>query len=110
MSVRDQRGDEADGPTIWTVEAVRQLGMTTDIETAAAILGIGRTLAFELSKADQFPVRLLRVGRRVLVPIPDLLRLLGATPGDYDRCMIESRALCVAWGDGRATWVRSLAC
>ena len=78
MSVRDQRGEGAHGPTVWTVEAVRQLGMTTDIETAAAILGIGRTLAFELSKADQFPVRLLRLGRRVLVPIPDLLRLLGA--------------------------------
>jgi hypothetical protein len=65
-------------PQTWTPDAVRALGMTTDIETAAAILGIGRTLAFELAKKDQFPVRLLRLGRRVLVPISDLLRYLGA--------------------------------
>lgn len=65
-------------PQTWTPEAVRALGMTTDIETAAAILGIGRTLAFELAKKDQFPVRLLRLGRRVLVPVADLLRYLRA--------------------------------
>jgi len=35
-------------------------------------------LVFELAKSDQFPVRLLRLGRRVVVPIPDLLRFLGA--------------------------------
>ena len=64
--------------TIWTVERVRQLGMTTDVETAAAVIGIGRTLAYELVRTDKFPVRLLRLGRRVVVPVPDLLRLLGS--------------------------------
>lgn len=63
---------------VWTVKAVRQLGMTTDIETAAAIIGIGRTLAYELARADQFPIRLIRLGRRVVVPVPDLLKFLGA--------------------------------
>jgi len=62
----------------WTVEAIRSLGATTDVETAAAILGIGRTKAYELAKANQFPVRLLRIGRRYVVPIPALLDLLGA--------------------------------
>jgi hypothetical protein len=52
--------------------------MTTDVETAAAVIGIGRTLAYELVRTDRFPVRLLRLGRRVVVPVPDLLRLLGA--------------------------------
>ena len=32
---------------VWTVEAVRALGMTTDVTTAAAILGFGRTKAYE---------------------------------------------------------------
>src|SRR5262249_55873532 len=63
---------------VWTVKAVRQLGMTTDVETAAAIIGIGRTLAYDLVRTDQFPVRLIRLGRRVVVPVPDLLKLLGA--------------------------------
>jgi len=78
MRGRDDDRAEPAGPRIWTVEAVRQLGMTTDIDTAAAILGIGRTLAFELAKADRFPVRLVRLGRRVVVPVPELLRFLGA--------------------------------
>lgn len=52
--------------------------MTTDLETAAEIIGIGRTLAYELVKNRAFPVRLLRLGRRVVVPVPDLLRYLGS--------------------------------
>ncbi|MGC4766038.1 DNA-binding protein [Micromonospora sp. DT46] len=61
---------------VWTIEAVRELGVTTDVETAGAILGIGRTKAYELAKTNKFPVRLLRVGRRYLVPVPAILKLL----------------------------------
>jgi hypothetical protein len=60
---------------------VRALGVTTDLETAAEIMGIGRTLAYELSRSDEFPVRLLRLGRRVVVPVTDLLRYLGCPDG-----------------------------
>jgi excisionase family DNA binding protein len=62
----------------WTSEKVRGLGLTTDVETAAAILGIGRTKAYELAKAGDFPVTILRVGRRYLVPTNALLALLSA--------------------------------
>jgi Helix-turn-helix domain len=62
----------------WTVDTVRQLGLTTDVATAGAILGIGRTKAYELAKNGEFPVALLRVGRRYLVPTQGLLSLLGA--------------------------------
>jgi hypothetical protein len=72
----------ASGGRNWTLEEVRRLGMTTDVETAASILGIGRTLAYELVKQEQFPVRLLRLGRRVLVPVGDLLRYLGHDPAN----------------------------
>ncbi|KAB1153320.1 helix-turn-helix domain-containing protein [Micromonospora sp. AMSO12t] len=61
---------------VWTIEAVRELGVTTDVETAGAILGIGRTKAYKLAKTNEFPVRLLRVGRRYLVPVPAILKLL----------------------------------
>jgi hypothetical protein len=63
---------------VWTPEAVRVLGMTTGIETAAAILGIGRTKAYELARAGTFPVRVLRIGRRYVVPVPAILQLLDA--------------------------------
>ncbi|MGC5054564.1 helix-turn-helix domain-containing protein [Micromonospora sp. DT48] len=61
---------------IWTIEAVRDLGVTTDVETAAAILGIGRTKAYALARTNEFPVRLLRVGRRYLVPVQAIINLL----------------------------------
>lgn len=60
----------------WTPDRVRSLGMTTDVATAAEIMGIGRTLAFDLLKRDEFPVRTIRVSRRVLVPVGDLLKML----------------------------------
>jgi hypothetical protein len=52
--------------------------MTTDIETAGAILGIGRTKAYVLAKIGRFPVRVLRIGRRYRRPDPGILTLLGA--------------------------------
>jgi len=55
---------------------VRGLGMSTDLENAAEIIGIGRTLANELARTDAFPVRLVRLGRRVVVPTADPLSCL----------------------------------
>ena len=64
--------------TTWTVQAVRELGLTTDIETAGAILGIGRSKAYALAKAGEFPVRVIRAGHSYIVPVPAILELLGA--------------------------------
>lgn len=61
----------------WSVEEVRSLGVRTDLVTAASVLGIGRTTAHELARADDFPVPVLRLGRRYVVPVAPLLRLLG---------------------------------
>jgi hypothetical protein len=57
--------------------SIVQLGPTTDIPTAARMLGFGRTLAYELAQRGEFPCRVLRVGRRYIVPTADLLVLLG---------------------------------
>ncbi len=76
---RTTRQSEANARLTWTPHRVRQLGMTTDIETAAAIIGIGRTHAFELIKSDQFPTPVLRLGRRTLIPVGALLQFLGGT-------------------------------
>jgi hypothetical protein len=79
------------GPTrqprrVWTVEEIRALGVTCDIRTAAHVLGIGRTTAFELLRAKKFPVRTLQMGRVRRVPVQELLAYVGAltekVPGD----------------------------
>ena len=64
--------------TAWTPDAIRSLGVTTDVATAGAILGIGRTKSYALAKSGQFPVPVLGVGRRYVVPTPAILVLLGA--------------------------------
>ncbi len=71
------RPAERNPAQVWTIDAVRGLGSTTDVETAGAILGIGRSKSYELAKSGEFPVRILRIGRRYLVPIPSILTLLG---------------------------------
>lgn len=52
------------------------LPAVVDLVTAARALGIGRTKAYELAQADQFPTPLLRVGNRYRARTADLLRLL----------------------------------
>lgn len=86
--------------TCWTVEAVRALGLTTDIETAGQILGIGRTKAYEMARAGDFPVRILRVGRRYRVATPLLLELLGWVARDEARSG-DSTGADTAWNDPR---------
>lgn len=63
---------------LWSLEQLRDLGATTDLLTAASVLNIGRTKAYQLAQADQFPVPVIRTGRRYVVAVAHLLRLLGA--------------------------------
>jgi hypothetical protein len=63
---------------VWTVDEVRGLGMATDVETAASVLRIGRTTAYGLVRSGSFPVKVLRIGKRYVVPVDGLLTLLGS--------------------------------
>jgi excisionase family DNA binding protein len=49
---------------------------TCTVEQAAEILGVARGTAYEACRLGQLPT--LRLGRRVLVPVPRLLAMLGA--------------------------------
>src|SRR2546423_2713114 len=61
----------------WSVQQIRALGVTTDIVTAGAVLGIGRTTAYRLARSGQFPVPVLKAGNRYLVPVAHLLAAVG---------------------------------
>jgi hypothetical protein len=56
-----------------------------DVLTAARVLGIGRTKAYELVRTDQWPTPVLRVGRLVKIPTAPLLTLLGITGSEPPR-------------------------
>ncbi len=54
-----------------------KLPPTVDIVTAARILGVGRTVAYELVREGAWPTPVIHVGRKIRVPTASLLVLLG---------------------------------
>ncbi len=76
-----------------TPTEVRALRAIVDIQTAATVLGIGRTVAYQLVRTGRFPTPVVRVGKQIKIPTAYLLDLLGLsteTP-DNGRIPEESR-------------------
>jgi hypothetical protein len=57
-----------------------RLPPTLDLVDAARLLGIGRTLAYEMVREETWPTPVIRAGRRIRIPSRPLLDLLGLTP------------------------------
>ena len=53
---------------------------TLSIPEAARVLGIGRSAAYQAARAGELPT--IRIGRRVLVPVVALERVLGRIDAD----------------------------
>ena len=53
------------------------LPVSVDLVTAGRAFGLGRTIAFELARRDEFPCRVIRVGMRYRVPRSAILEALG---------------------------------
>jgi hypothetical protein len=60
-----------------TLAEIAGLPAVTDLVTAGRALGLGRTKAYELARAGQFPCPVIRAGRTWLVPVAGLLAILG---------------------------------
>jgi hypothetical protein len=79
-------GQAATGPPtrrVWTRAAVVALGVRTDVPTAGEIVaGLCRDEAYRSVKRGDFPVPVLKVGRRLVVPVAPILELLGIRPDD----------------------------
>lgn len=68
-----------------TREQLDQLGVATDLQTAADALGISKAAAYKLAAADEFPIRVIRLGTRYSVPTAGLREvLLGEAPPPAD--------------------------
>ena len=65
-----------------TAAEVRALPAVVDVVTAAEVLGIGRTVAYELVRTDRFPTPVLRVGRQIKIPTAYLIDLIGLGRAD----------------------------
>ena len=70
----------------WTPAQVRALGVRTTVPLAGEILGgLCETEAYRLHRAGRFPVPVLQVGRKLIVPTAPILALLGIDGGSDDR-------------------------
>lgn len=58
-----------------------ELPSVVSLMTAAELLGIGRTKAYELVRDDEWPTPIIRVGRAIRVPTTPLVALLGRQVG-----------------------------
>jgi excisionase family DNA binding protein len=59
-----------------------ELGGTSavlDLPEAARLLGVGRTLAYQLVRDGQWPTPVVRVGRLIKIPTRPLLDFLGVS-------------------------------
>jgi hypothetical protein len=65
----------------WTADEVVALGVRTDVPTAGAIIaGWGRSESYKAVLRGEFPVPVIKVGRRLIVPVAPILKLLGLAP------------------------------
>ncbi|WP_416901306.1 helix-turn-helix domain-containing protein [Micromonospora echinospora] len=69
---------------VWTAERIRALGASTDLATAASVLGMSRSTAYKLIRRDAFPVPHFRIGAHYRIPTTPLLATLHLldTPND----------------------------
>ena len=71
----------------WTPEAIRALGVTTDLPTLGNIFRVSRTRAYQMAHTgewEQAGIRILPLGGRYVVAVQSVLEVLGhgdAGPG-----------------------------
>jgi excisionase family DNA binding protein len=64
--------------------------LTMTISEVAKALGISRGLAYELARRDELPVKVLRLGKRLLVPKAAFEKVLATTKESYCRIFTEN--------------------
>jgi len=79
-------------PASWlTLADAANLPPTLDVPTAAKLLGIGRSVAYQLAATDALPVPVIRIGHAVRIPTAPVLRLLGLTDPEPEPGPVRGR-------------------
>jgi hypothetical protein len=67
-----------------TAEALQELARrsaTTDVPTAAQFYGVGANKAYDLVARGEWPTRVLRMGKKIRIPVADIAADLGISLG-----------------------------
>jgi hypothetical protein len=66
---------------VWTPDEVRALGVRTTVPIAGEIIaGLCKDEAYRAVQRGNFPVPVVKCGRRMVVPVTAILELLGIKP------------------------------
>jgi len=63
-----------------TRDELANLPALLDVPTAAKVLGIGRSLAYDLVRRGEWPTTVLHIGKLIKIPTAPLLALLCEQP------------------------------
>jgi excisionase family DNA binding protein len=63
-----------------TDDEIRRLPTLLTVPDAARVLGVGRTVAYQLVRRGQWPSPVIRIGSQFRIPRAPLLELLGLSP------------------------------
>jgi len=74
-----------------THDELLSLPPVLDVSTAGRVLGVGRSLAYELVRTGAWPTTVLRIGKLIKFPTAPLLRLLDV-PGSAPSTPPESQS------------------
>lgn len=74
MNTKSTAPADAPTATALTLSEIRERA-TIDVESAGRVLGLGRVSAYRAVREGTIPS--LRIGRRLVVPVPRLLALIG---------------------------------
>jgi hypothetical protein len=66
-----------------TRDELATLPALLDIPTAAKVLGIGRSLAYDLVRRGEWPTTVLHIGKLIKIPTAPLLVLISQPTADF---------------------------
>lgn len=72
-----------------SVDEVRALPASTDLETGGRCFGLGRTKAYELARSGEFPIPVLRLGSQWRLMRADIMAALGIAEESVEREQAE---------------------
>lgn len=85
-----QRRGHQDGGTSVRREDLVSLPAVIDVPTAADVLGVGKTAAYELIRCGEWPTPFFRLGKLIRIPTAPLLALLGVEADPAEGRAVEA--------------------
>jgi hypothetical protein len=76
----DQQQPQGELMSTWTLEAIRDLGVRTDLPTLGKIFGVSRTRAYQMAHTgewEQAGIRIVPLGSKYIVAVQSILNVLG---------------------------------